>query len=85
MLNIGIIRVNKGRVRIICRKEFRIKRRISFLPLMYSRLNRQDLIKEAVELAKSVEDETTQLQMIAGILTATDKFIDEEYAKKVRE
>ena len=59
--------------------------KLSFLPLMYSRLNRQDLIKEAVELAKSIKDETTQLQVIAGILTATDKFIDEEYAKKVRE
>ena len=59
--------------------------KLSFLPLLYSRLNRQDLIKEAVELAKSIKDETTQLQVIAGILTATDKFIDEEYAKKVRE
>lgn len=59
--------------------------KLSFLPLMYSRLNRQDLIKEAVELAKKIEDETAQLQVIAGILTATDKFIDEEYAKKVRE
>ena len=38
-----------------------------------------------MELAKSIKDETTQLQVIAGILTATDKFIDEEYAKKVRE
>lgn len=52
---------------------------------MYSRFNRQDLIKEAVELAKNIKNETTQLQVIAGILTATDKFIDEEYAKRVRE
>ena len=59
--------------------------KLSFLPLMYSRFNRQDLIKEAVELAKSIKNVTTQLQVIAGILTATDKFIDEEYAKKVRE
>lgn len=59
--------------------------KLSFLPLMHSRFNRQDLIKEAVELAKRIESEPKQLQVIAGILTATDKFIDEKYAKKVRE
>jgi hypothetical protein len=59
--------------------------KLSFLPLMYSRHDRQALIQECVELAKSIQDETSQLQVIAGILTATDKFIDEGYAKKVRE
>ncbi len=44
----------------------------------------KEFLLEAVELAKSIEDEQTQLQVMAGILTATDKFIDEEYAKKIR-
>lgn len=58
--------------------------KLSFLPLMYSRYDRQEMIQKSVELAKKIEDEKSQLQVIAGILTATDKFIDEEYAKRVK-
>ncbi len=43
------------------------------------------MIEKTIELAKEIRDEPTQLHVIAGILTATDKFIDEEYAKKVKE
>jgi hypothetical protein len=43
------------------------------------------VIEKTIELAKEIRDEPMQLHVIAGILTATDKFIDEEYAKKVKE
>lgn len=59
--------------------------KLSILPLMHSTRERQDLIQETVELAKIIQDDSKQIQVIAGILTATDKFIDEEYAKKIRE
>jgi hypothetical protein len=42
-------------------------------------------VRETVELAKEVKEERQQLFIIAGLLTATDKFIDREYADKVRE
>lgn len=59
--------------------------KLSFAPLMHSRFKtRQEMIKESIELAKHIPDEREQVQVIAGILTATDKFIDKEYAKQVR-
>jgi len=36
-------------------------------------------------LAKQVEDDNQQAFIIAGILTATDKFIDPEFANKIKE
>jgi len=54
------------------------------LPLMKSTKDRHELIKETIELAKEVNDEKNQYFIIAGILTSTDKFIDEEYANVVR-
>jgi len=59
--------------------------KLSFIPLMQSNKTRKELIHETVEIAKQIKDESIQLQVIAGILTSTDKFIDCEYAKKVRE
>ena len=59
--------------------------KLNFLPLMYSRRERKELIHDSIELAKHIHDESTQVQVIAGILTATDKFIDKNYAEKVRE
>lgn len=53
------------------------------LPLMKSKKDRHELIKETIELAKEVNDERNQYFIIAGILTSTDKFIDEEYANVV--
>ncbi|MDQ0219277.1 hypothetical protein [Peribacillus cavernae] len=38
-----------------------------------------------MELAQRIDNEEIQFQAIAGILTATDKFIDDNYAKHVRE
>ncbi|WP_140417528.1 MULTISPECIES: hypothetical protein [Bacillus] len=42
-------------------------------------------VMNPIEVAKCISDEQEQIQVIAGILVATDKFIDEEYAKKVKE
>jgi len=46
--------------------------------------DKHELIKDTIELAKEVDDERKQYFIIAGVLTSTDKFIDEEYANMVR-
>ena len=45
---------------------------------------KQELIEDAISLAKKVKDEHRQLFAIAGIMTATDKFIDSEFREKLR-
>lgn len=59
--------------------------KLSVLPLMHSMKHRNDLIHDSIELAKQIQNEYEQIQVISGILTATDKFIDDEYARKVKE
>ncbi|WP_142348926.1 RpnC/YadD family protein [Bacillus toyonensis] len=59
--------------------------KLILVPLMHSREKRQILIEKTIEVAKCISDEQEQIQVIAGILVATDKFIDEDYAKKVKE
>ncbi|ACQ51413.1 hypothetical protein [Clostridium botulinum] len=54
------------------------------LPLMKSIKDKHELIKDTIELAKEVKDEKNQYFIIAGVLTSTDKFIDEKYANTVR-
>ena len=46
---------------------------------------KQGLIEKTVELAKNVSDEQQQIFIIAGILVATDKFIDREYSNMIKE
>jgi hypothetical protein len=45
---------------------------------------KQNLIEKTVELAKGVSDEQHQIFIIAGILVATDKFIDKEYSNMIK-
>lgn len=59
--------------------------RLILLPLMKSKKKRQEIIEESMDLAKNIKDGKKQLAVIAGLLTVTDKFIDEEYAKNIRE
>ncbi|WP_152655117.1 transcriptional regulator [Oceanobacillus sp. CFH 90083] len=59
--------------------------KLSILPLMKSKRNRDDIIHESIEIAKDIQDDNQQVQVIAGILTSTDKFINEAYAKQVKE
>lgn len=59
--------------------------KLVLVPLMNSKEERQVLIEKTIEVAKQIEDELKQLHIIAGILTATDKFINDDYAKKVKE
>lgn len=54
------------------------------LPLMKSTIDRHELIRRTIELAKEVNDEKKQYFIIAGVLTSTDKFIDDDYANTVR-
>ena len=46
---------------------------------------KQKLIEDAIDLAKQVQDEQQQVFIMAGILTATDKFIDREYSEMIKE
>jgi len=55
------------------------------LPLTQPDKNRkQKLIEEAIDLAVQIQDEQQQLFIVAGILTATNKFIDREYSEMVK-
>ena len=46
---------------------------------------KQALIEKAIDLAKKITDEQNQIFIIAGILTATDKFIDRKFSNKIKE
>ena len=59
--------------------------KLILVPLMHTRFDRQTMIEKTIELAKTIDDEPKQLHIIAGVLTATDKFIDRSYAEKVKE
>jgi thioredoxin-like negative regulator of GroEL len=43
------------------------------------------LIEKTIDLAKRVGDEREQMFIIAGVLVATDKFIDDEYSESIKE
>lgn len=47
--------------------------------------NKQKVIVEAVELAKRIKDQQQRTQVLAGILTFTDKIIDDDYRERVKE
>jgi len=47
--------------------------------------DKQKLIEDTIDLAKEIKDETKKDFIIAGILSATDKFIDEDYSKRMKE
>jgi len=55
--------------------------RFIILPLTQAD-NRQDFIENAVNLAKKINDEDVQSFIIAGILSASDKFIDKSIQSK---
>jgi hypothetical protein len=59
--------------------------KLILVPLMRSNQDRQMLIKQSIEIAKEIQNDYEQIAVIVGILTATDKIIDEEYSKSVRE
>ena len=48
-------------------------------------VEKQKLTKNAVELAKMIEDERQQIFCIAAILVASDKFIEKEYSNQIKE
>jgi len=56
------------------------------LPLTQpDKARKQMLIEDTIGLAKQVQDEQQQLFLIAGILTATNKFIDRKYSEMIKE
>lgn len=59
---------------------------LMILPLTVKGKNRkQKVIEQVVDLAKKISDRSEQVRALAGILTFTDKVIDQTYAKKVKE
>ena len=60
--------------------------KLIILPLTQPiKAQKQTLIENTIELAKKVRDEQQQLFIMAGILTATNKFIDNNYSNQVKE
>ena len=56
------------------------------LPLTYKGTEaKQEAVKDAVELAKQIEDREEQTFLLSGILVFADKIIDSETAKYIRE
>jgi hypothetical protein len=54
------------------------------LPLMKNNKEKQEVIKYSIELAKEIKDEKKQYFTIAGLLTATNNIINEDYALEIR-
>lgn len=55
------------------------------LPLAYRGKERQkEAVKKMVEMIKSIEEQNTQRFLFAGILSFTDKIVDEEVAEEIR-
>ncbi|MCL2386982.1 MAG: hypothetical protein FWC89_05440 [Defluviitaleaceae bacterium] len=56
------------------------------LPLTQpDKTRKQGLIVDTITLAQQIEDDKQQKFVLAGILTATNKFIDQEFASKTKE
>ncbi|MDY3920390.1 MAG: hypothetical protein SOZ59_15585 [Candidatus Limivivens sp.] len=45
----------------------------------------QEMAAKAIELAKILPDEKQSLSALSGILTFSDKILDQEFAKKIKE
>ena len=60
--------------------------RLIVLPLTQpNKMFKQELIEDTINLAKQVHDEQHQLFIMAGILTATNKFINRAYSNHIKE
>ena len=60
--------------------------RLIILPLTQPDDSRkQELIEDTINLAMQVNDDEQQVFIMAGILTATDMFIDRKYSKMMKE
>ena len=56
------------------------------LPLTYkTKEKKQEMIKEAIDLAKQVKDEKQSTFLVAGILVFSDKVIDDDTKEKAKE
>ena len=59
---------------------------LMILPLtVKGRKKKQKVIVQAVELAKTLPEQRQRIDALAGILTFSDKVIDEAYKKKIKE
>lgn len=59
---------------------------LMILPLtVKGREEKQELVVQAVELAKQIPDTASAVRVLAGILTFSDKIIDEAYSRRIKE
>ncbi|MGG5462049.1 hypothetical protein [Clostridium sp. B9] len=61
------------------------KIKFTMLPIMKKEDENLNMIRESVQLAKSIKVERDEAIVLNGIIEATDKFIDEEQAKELKE
>lgn len=61
------------------------KLNLIFLPLMNNSTDKNESAVKAVELAKEIKDEEKRLFCIGALIGISDKFIDKEYVKKLKE
>ena len=59
--------------------------RLIILPLtLKGKEQKQQFTREAINIARQIQDEHQQLFIVAGIMTATNKFLDHEYAEMLK-
>jgi hypothetical protein len=58
--------------------------RLIIAPLAKSKRSKQELLEECVSIAKEMKDENLQAFTVAGLLVASDKFVDREYSWMIR-
>ena len=56
-----------------------------FLPLMKSKIDKNEMAISAVELASEICDDNEKILYIGAIVGISDKFIDKEYVFKLKE
>jgi hypothetical protein len=58
--------------------------RLIVAPLASTKASRQTLLEQCVDAAKGIEDRDLQLFIVAGLMIASDKFVDRRYSETVR-
>lgn len=56
-----------------------------FIVLPLTEKNKANMVEKAVNLAKKIKDRDKQIFIIAGLISATDKFIDKKYLELIKE
>lgn len=89
LVNMDTERIKKKLQSKISRKQpldMEEQMQLMILPLtVKGKKRKHQVIRETVELAKQISSQKQKNQILAGILTFTDKIIDEEYRARIKE